>query len=160
MASYGSHLAQANKNLQFLQSISPIENYEWQVTVCFYVAVHLVNAHLAIKANLHYRTHSQVEQAINPFNNLSPYKLNDTDFLAYSKLHNLSRRARYLIHDNMDNRDATECLTYSKHLAKSLKNLDSLLSFFEKNYAYTFNQTTVKCIDLKSNFTSKYFKIV
>ncbi len=160
MASYNSHITQANKNLTFLQQISHTENYEWQVTVCFYVAVHLINAHIAQKANLHYRTHNQVEHAINPHNVLSVSKLTEPDFLAYSKLHNLSRRARYLIHDDMDNLTSTECFTYSKHLAKSLKNLDILLSFFENSYSLSFDTTEVKCIDLKGKFSSKYFKIV
>ena len=61
MADFDSHVLQAKRNLEFIGSITSTENFEWQVTISFYVAVHLINAHLARSSNLHYRTHNQVE---------------------------------------------------------------------------------------------------
>jgi len=116
MANYNAHITQAKKNLYFLNSITDTNNFEWQVTVCFYVAVHLINAHLAKQVNQHYRSHGQVDLAINSRNPMSPARLTDDLYLAYNKLFNLSRRARYLIHDDKENTDTKEFLTYSIHL--------------------------------------------
>ena len=160
MASFESHVLQAKKNLNFIGLITNTNNYEWQVTVCFYVAVHLINAHIAKLANLHYRTHNQVEEAINPFSNLSITKLPEDQFKAYAKLQNLSRRARYLIHDDLNNLDSREFFTYSVHFAKSIKNLDIILTYFENTYGEKFDSITVKCIDLKGKFSSNYFTII
>jgi hypothetical protein len=160
MASYEAHVLQAKNNFKFIGLITNTNNYEWQVTVCFYVAVHLINAHIAKLANQHFRTHNQVEEAINPYNILSITKLSEDQFKAYVKLQNLSRRARYLIHDDITNLDSKEFFTYSKHLGKAIKNLEIILAYFENAYGEKFESISVQCIDLKNKYTSKYFKIM
>ena len=88
MANFSEHISQAKRNLTFLKSINALENnnWDWQVTAAFYSAVHLINAHLATKADLHYRSHKKVDDAINPYSPLSLTKLNEKEFLAYKKL--------------------------------------------------------------------------
>ena len=46
MAFFDEHVAQAKSNLQFLETVNQaIRNYyDWQVTICFYTAVHLAEA--------------------------------------------------------------------------------------------------------------------
>lgn len=160
MASFSAHIEQAKKNLVFLGEITNSKNYEWQVTVCFYAAVHLINAHLAIKLDQHYRSHGQVDHAINSRNKTSIARLTDELYLAYNKLHNLSKRARYLINENPDNKENNGFFTYSVHLQKSIRNLDTLLKFFHETYKIDFNKIKVNCIDLKGKYESRFFAIV
>ena len=77
MASFDDHISQAKGNLTFLTGVNLNfnSNWDWQVTICFYVAVHLMNGHLAKKANLHYRTHNDVKNGINPHNPTAVYKV-------------------------------------------------------------------------------------
>jgi uncharacterized protein (UPF0332 family) len=100
LASFENHISQAKRNLQFLQEINQnIENYiDWQVTVCFYSALHLVNAHLS-QYGLQYRRHSDVKHALNPKVQASPSKLPENEYVAYVTLQMLSRRSRYLEND-------------------------------------------------------------
>ena len=51
--------------LEKINSLNGYSCYDWQVTVCFYVGVHLVNAHLAT-FNHHFGDHSKVSHALNP----------------------------------------------------------------------------------------------
>lgn len=159
MASFHEHITQAKQNLEFLESInSRVEDFwDWKVTASFYIGVHLINAHIVYKINAHYRSHEQVSEAINP-HNLSPTKLSEDLYVAYIKLQNLSRRARYLCHDNPKNKDYKGFFTFEKHFSKAIKNLHKLMEFMESEYDVSFNQYSIKCIDLKS-FESKFFDI-
>ncbi len=161
MASFEEHILQTRKNLSFLSKINNEcnEYWDWQVTTCFYIAVHLVNAHIAKKSNQHYRTHSEVKNALNPYVDLSLTKLEEKEYLAYSKLMNLSRRARYLCHDNTDNKSVDCHLTYDVHFRKSLKNLDILLNFFSKEYKLTFDILEIKCQELKNSELDFFEKV-
>ena len=121
MATFNEHISQAKKNLSFLEKINSECNdyWDWQVTTCFYVAVHLANAHISEKSNIHYRTHVDVKHALNPEIQLSITKFSDENYTAYVKLMNLSRRARYLCHDNTNNKNAENAyFTHSIHLKK------------------------------------------
>ena len=109
---------------------SKLTNYwDWQVTICYYSAVHTINAFLAEKADLHYRTHEDVKNAINPYNPLSIYKLSVDVYLSYTKLEGLSRRSRYLCHHDPAVRDGEGRATYDKHFAKAIKNLGKNANF-------------------------------
>jgi uncharacterized protein (UPF0332 family) len=98
MPEFDDHVLQAKRNLSFLQKINDqIEDcFDWQVTVCYYAALHLINAHTA-KFGLQYRKHVDVIDAINPMHRLSPTKLPEDEYVAYIALQSLSRRARYLV---------------------------------------------------------------
>lgn len=159
MATFEEHIAQARRNLDFLEQINLRCNnhWDWQVTACFYVAVHLANAHIAQKSNMHYRSHSDVKNALNPENSLSVMKFQEAEYIAYVKLMNLSRRARYLCHDVPSNLDGSKAyMTFDVHLKKAVKNLDKLLVFIQSEYNESFNKLDVKCIPLTEEMN--YFK--
>lgn len=151
MAQFDDHIAQAKKNLNFLCKANSCisDSYDWQVTVCFYVAVHLVNAHLA-KTGMHYRTHTDVNNAINPFNQVSPTKLEEGDYISYIKLSQLSRRSRYLVKDSeKPERPEEAFFTYEKHLATAIRHLDKLTAFFTKKYGFEIPKVELQCPGLK-----------
>lgn len=79
--------------------------FDWQVTACFYTSVHLINAHLAKSANLHYKTHQETKQAINPNNPLSIRKIEENVFELYESLKKLSRRSGYLCNEASNHDD-------------------------------------------------------
>lgn len=153
MASFQEHINQAKKNLLFLNTINNeiSECWDWQVTVCFYVSVHLVNAHIANKTNQHYRSHEQVNEALNPFKPLSIAKLSEEEYKAYIKLQGLSRRSRYLCSDNLAVKKTQAFFTYDRHLSKAIKNLDRLLNFIKKEYSVEFDILRINCIDIHNN---------
>lgn len=160
MATFDEHINQAKKNLTFLTSVNhSIDNsWDWQVTVSFYVSVHLMNAHIAKKIDQHYRSHEDVNNALNPFVEVSLTKLDEDTYKSYIKLQGLARRARYLCHDNPKVRETTVCFTYDKHFSKAIKNLDKLVTFITSEYGVEFNATPIHCLELE-NYQSEYFQI-
>jgi len=159
MATFQEHINQAKKNLEFLVQINKNvkDSWDWQVTVCFYVGVHLVNAHIAHKTNQHYRSHEQVNKALNPYEPLSLTKLPEQDYKAYIKLQGLSRRSRYLCHDEAPIQNAQALFTYDRHVAKALRCLNTLLEFMQREYDVQFNTYNLNCIEI-SNKNYTYFK--
>uniref|UniRef100_UPI0040493F98 hypothetical protein n=1 Tax=Fulvivirga sp. TaxID=1931237 RepID=UPI0040493F98 len=161
MASFEEHIKQAKSNLNFLSVVNNKigTQWNWQVTVSFYTAVHLINAHIAKKSNQHYRSHELVNNSINPFNQASITKLSEELYTSYMKLQNLSRRARYLCHDDPANHDSKAFLTYDKHFSKSITHLDNLLKFMSNEYSISFNSVALECIELK-NKTFTHFSSI
>lgn len=160
MAEFDAHIKQVKKNLLTLSQISVNipDSWDWQVTCAYYVGVHLMNAHLAKTLNLHYKTHSDVKNAI--FNEKWPCKIPDDEFAAYVSLENNSRRARYLCHEKVEQTDSTKSYqTYDKHLKKSLVHLDCLLNYFAKKYKLDFEVAKIDCVEIK-NLNLKYFNYV
>lgn len=155
-----SHIKQACDNLKFLEKINSCHpcSWDWHVTVSFYVAVHIVNSHLA-KFNLHYRSHADVTDSINPQNPLSVTQLPEDIYLAYKKLQGLSRRSRYLVHDSPENHSEDCHFTYDKHFVKAVKKLDTILDYFIARYQIIIPDITVKCPGLRLNDT-KVIKII
>jgi hypothetical protein len=121
------------------------------VTISFYAAVHLINAHIAQKTGLHYRSHEQVFAAINPNEMMSVCKLKEDKYLSYAKLRNLSRRSRYLVSDQDNNQDTKAFFTYDKHFAKAIRHLDILISYINIEYKQNIQNIEVSCIELKQN---------
>lgn len=166
MASFEEHITQAKRNLTFLtETNSKMQTYwDWQVTTAFYVAVHLVNAHLAKAANIHYKTHEAVKNEINPLSlSSNPACMVDQNaYLAYTKLEGLSRRSRYLCHQdkNVTTEDDIAHTTSEKHFAKAIKNLDKLLLYFMAKYSITIDPPpTVICTELQKQSLLSVFKI-
>jgi hypothetical protein len=147
VAKFEEHINQAKKNLMTLQSVSQKvpDSWDWQVTMCYYTAVHLMNGHLAKIADLHYSTHEKVKNAL--YLDLSPGKIPDEIYTAYVKLEGLSRRARYLCHE--DSASSENHLTYDRHLKKSIQKLDIILDFFKSKYGIDFPVVELDCIELK-----------
>jgi hypothetical protein len=162
LAAFDEHINQAKRNLKFLESINNnIDNcYDWQATVCFYTSLHLVNAHLS-KFNLQYRKHSDVNYALNFTVTTSVSKLPEDEYIAYTSLQSLSRRSRYLVNEK-DNNIGNEkaFLTYEKHLAKAIKHLDLLISYFNNKYHSNIGQVTIKCSEVQSKEEFKTLKVI
>ena len=161
MAAFSEHIQQAKWNLKFLEETNSKSRsfWDWQVTTSFYVAVHVVNAHLAQVANLHYRSHEDVKNAINPYQPLALGQIDLDVYLAYVKLEGFSRRSRYLCHDNMDDHSIDAHLTYDKHFTKAIKKLDQVLIYFADKYSIPFPITVVKSPDLAPRLNLKFFSV-
>ncbi len=153
MAKFDEHISQAAHNLAFLEKInsSVSDCFDWQITVCFYSALHLVNAHLS-KFDLQYRKHSDVNHALNYENRTSLAKLPEDEYIAYTALQSLSRRSRYLVNEKDGNlKENRAFFIYEKHLAKALKHLDTLLHYFNLKYGLGIRPIEVKCSGIKNN---------
>ena len=163
LASFKEHIDKAKSNLSFLQAINSkaIPDYwDWQVTASFYVAVHVANAHLAKCAELHYRTHEDVKNAISPFNPMAICQISQEAYLAYAKLEGLSRRARYLCHEDYDKSNQIAHFTHDKHFAKGIKNLDKFLKYFEDLYSIKFGALDISCIELTTKTPLDIFRVL
>lgn len=161
MATFDQHIAQAKRNLSFLSSVNQNNTpaWDWLVTIAFYTGVHLVNAHIAKRSDQHFRSHEQVDSAINPYNSLSPSKLVEDVYLAYTGLKNLSRRARYLCHESPNNKSSLEYLTFDTHFEKAIKKLDVLLKFMVDEHAISFSKPEVTSLNLKQEHLI-HFRVV
>lgn len=151
MATFDDHIAQAKRNLKFFENINQkIEDCtDWQVTVCFYAALHLVNAHLS-KFGLQYRRHTDVSHALNPKVPTSLSKLPEDEYIAYVTLQMLSRRSRYLVNEKDKQTNSTNAFfTYEKHLAKAIRHLDKLVAYFQTKYGVEINKMSVICKEVK-----------
>ena len=159
MAKFDEHIEQAERNLHFLESINgKVQNcFDWQVTVCFYTALHVVNAHLS-KYNLQYRKHRDVNFALNFENKTSPAKLPEEEYVSYMALQSLSRRSRYLVNDQHLREDRA-FFTYDKHLANAIRHLDLLLIYFSARYETRFPKLSIICNDVKAGETKFFTKI-
>lgn len=160
MAAFNNHIDQAKSNLNFLLQAnqSGPSFWDWQVTICFYTAVHTVNAHLAQVGNLHYQTHEAVKQALNPFNLLSICKVPQDVYLDYGKLEGLSRRSRYLCNEATYKQPELHHMTFDKHFAKAIKCLDRIMLYFSNIYGISFGIYTIKCVELNKTPLS-FFKV-
>lgn len=142
----------------FLENINRDSNsfWDWQTTVCFYVAVHLVNAHLAAKADLHYRSHTDVSNALDPFKPLNICAFPEDIYVAFMNLQWLSRRSRYLISERKVDASKEAHYTSNKFFARAIRNLDKLLKYIDTQYECSLPKVTVTCDRLKSE-TLNYF---
>jgi hypothetical protein len=159
VAKHDEHIAQAKRNLSFLCAINGNvkDCIDWQVTVCFYTALHLVNAHLS-KYGLQYRKHKDVNNALNSYNNTSPARLPNDEFICYSALQSLSRRSRYLVNERDGKLDSdSAALTYDRHLARALRHLDKLIIHFNALLKAGIDVSPISCAEI-GNEELKFFK--
>lgn len=157
------HIKQARRNFKFLESINSNTDdcIDWQVTACFYTALHLINAHLA-GFGMKYFTHHDVNEAINPENSLSLTKVTEDAYTAYKALSNLSRRSRYLVAikgDKIDPSVETPAMTNDKHQAKAFRHLNEVISYYSTRYNEDLGSIIVKCQELKQSENLKCFKL-
>lgn len=162
MGNFAEHINHSKSNLDFLQKIncSVNDRWDWQVTTCFYSALHMINAHVVDKTKKNYLSHNQVANMINPFEPLSVSKLDSDTYASYIKLFHLSRRSRYLLNENFKKGGSEEIQpissTYSKHFQKSIYHLDKIMEFINKEYKVSFEIIKLDCIDIKGK-EYKYF---
>jgi hypothetical protein len=156
MADFDAHLIQAKKNCRILSQINSTvpDSWDWQVTSAFYVAVHLMNAHLAIADGLHYKSHEKVKNTL--FKD-GPCKIDESVYLNYVKLEGLSRRSRYLCSEKKEDTSEASHLTHDRHLSKAIKHLDAILTYMASIYKFDIELTEIDCIDLKG-VNLNYFK--
>ena len=153
------HKFQAIKNVKFLESINMFQSYwDWQVTVCFYSALHLIHAHLS-KHNIHFEKHKSVLNLLSPFSE-EECKFNQNDFISYRTLFSLSIRSRYLSNHKENDKSANAHLTNEKHFLKALKHLDVLMDFSTKELEMKYeNKYFITCVGFEDHlfkfFTNK-----
>ena len=143
MPTFQEHIEQAKSNFDCLSDFNQNMNYnfwDWQVTISFYTALHLTNAHIFQKTGNSYTTHTQADAAINFANSLSLAKLPEDEYLAYTKLQMLSRRARYLMGEKRQ-----ISFTNEKHFVKAITYLDKLISYFDAQYKLNFPKKKMSC---------------
>lgn len=157
MAGYLSHLDKAKENLELLQflEVNRGNDLDWKVTLCFYTALHLMNAYLAKEKNWHYRTHKKVNDVLNPFNDDSELRLDNDTYTSYEQLYKLSRRARYLCNPD-ETENGIAHYIQDKHHKKAIKHLDKVIIFFSKKYTEEFNKYFINNIYFKNNSETKY----
>jgi len=155
LGSFSEHINHSANNLEFLSKVNHSINasWDWQVTICFYSALHLINSHIVSKTGKNYLSHSQVAEVINPYTQLSLAKLDEETYLSYNKLFQLSRRSRYLLNENFQKKGVVDvqpaCITYDKHFKKAIYHLDKIITYISTNYPVTFKKTNVSCLELK-----------
>ncbi|MDL2141193.1 hypothetical protein QQY79_01565 [Flavobacterium tructae] len=163
MANFDEHIEHSKKNLEYLSQINLLINsrWDWQVTVCFYSALHLMNAHIARKTSKNYLSHSQVDVVLNPFNQLSLGRIDESTYLSYTKLCHLSRRSRYLLNETFEKSDDIHIAstTHETHLKKAIYHLDIVIDYISTNYDIQFGKIEINSADLRGR-TFKYFEIV
>ena len=127
------HFEQAAANIFFLETINNNTKraFDWEVTVCFYIAVHLVNAHLA-----HYgiiqTSHKRVGEVLDP-KGIFSCKLDTICFGSYLALTELSRRSRYKRLPGLN--DSGNLLnTRENHFKKAIAELEILIAHFNMVY--------------------------
>jgi hypothetical protein len=161
LADFTSHVEQAKKNISFLATVNnqQIGFWDWQIAISFYSAVHLVNGYLAEKANLHHRSHEEVKNALNPHKGIPICALPEDIYLAYIKLECLSRRARYLCSEDMQDTSTKAHFTSSKHFARSVRLLDKIIDHFNTVYKLSITGTPIFCDKLFSTDNLKCFDV-
>ena len=82
------YVRQAELNSQFLPQVSP-ERFDWQITVCFYAALHWLNAVTRRLGKPEAQNHEQT------FNNVREARIPHPVRQAYEDLFDLSIYARY-----------------------------------------------------------------
>jgi hypothetical protein len=162
LGSFADHIAQSKQNLRILEKINAEieDSWDWQVTVCFYSSLHIVNAHIVGKTAMNFLSHQKVDDVINPFNQLSLARLPEDVYKSYIKLYQLSRRSRYLLSENQTNNSGTGiqpgCITYSKHLKKAVYHLEQIINFANQNHGFQIAPINIKCPDFKAEKYSNF----
>ena len=106
---------------------------------------------------LQYRKHSDVNYALN-YATISPARLPEAEYLAYTSLQSLSRRSRYLVNEKGGNISAERAfLTFEVHLARALRHLDKLLVYFKELYGIVFDEAALICKGIKRQEELKNF---
>ena len=162
MPNFVDHINKAIHNFKFLEQVNlHIPNsIDWQITVCYYTSLHLINAHLA-NFGVQYRKHKDVQNILNPGNPTSLAKIDTEPFVKYRDLELLSRKSRYMTHGG--NPSPKPAIVTAKHLANAIAALDVIIVYFkvvfEKKkhtdgdtlYSFAFPSIELECSELKED---------
>ena len=152
MATFIDHCNRAKSNhALFIKLNSENVFLDWQVTACFYCALHLISAHLLKAGSLRCKNHSAIEKHINFQNSNSSYRLSEDDFVSYANLYMLSKRARYMSceKDGVALDDVTYHIS-DKHIARAVRDLNRIIVCFENIYSQNLiNPSKINCSRIK-----------
>lgn len=159
MPDYNAHIGQANVNLNLIERLIDDDYWDWKVTIAFYAALHIINAHIARISDLHYRKHIDTLNAIDPAFN-KPTKTDSDTHIAYRTLQNLSRRARYLTGANTGSSGAPK-FTNEKHFAKAMRHLNTIIAYFDNIYSdFSVYKISVRCSEISNPQSLSHIKVV
>ncbi len=153
---------QAEKNLRILEDVSrEIRSCtEWQITIAFYAALHLVKSHLA-HCGFDCGDHTQLFGYLSGEDEKST-AIEPTLFDHYQALYKMSRRARYLFPKGGNpapNSSNTAPIFTDQDLFVALGYLSEVMAFYAKNYEVKFREYTI-CAAVDAPPTPiQYFKI-
>lgn len=145
---FEDHVHRAKSNLEVLAVLNRYAHldYSWQVTLCFYTAVHLINSHLLYSAGETFKTHVSTLDRIDPGSAMNVNAVSLTAFKAYLRLHNRSREARYLCKVNdsghvVRNHQGVVRMKH-RHLIQCVSDLDAVLIDFTSRYPDAVTRST------------------
>lgn len=90
------YIEKAKHNENFLSNVELEKFSDWYVTVCFYIALHYVNAFISVSLKSGFCSHEKVKQIIHPDGKIVNLRIDRNVYLDYLELQNLSRKARYM----------------------------------------------------------------
>ena len=94
MPKLSEHVAQAAENTAFLSTaFTPTDNPRWRVVVCFYAALHYIDAYLDKLQSAHPSDHKQRRQVMQQL--LRKGAIEKRVYEAYAELYDASMDARY-----------------------------------------------------------------
>ena len=147
MPSFTEHIEKVKRNIDFFHSINPNgeECFDWQVTVLFYIAVHIVDAHLD-RFSIHPTTHTERKENLS-FDSPRTSRITSQDaWDDYMSLEGQSRKYRY-----------DKYRGNPKQLRKSCNSLESIIHYFDGLYSLKLPILNVQCdADYKLNTANQY----
>lgn len=136
MADFTNHIAQSKKNIYLLKFLNdnPTSDIDkqWQITVAYYSALHLINAFLSDKADLHPNNHHSLKEFIEPS---AVNTIGEDLYASYTHLEMLSRKARYLCDNSGQNSSSKGFISNKKDFQRAIKYLDQVKCFINKEYS-------------------------
>lgn len=141
------YFGQAKKNLRTLSDINNnVDNcIDWQVTLCFYVAVHLMKSHLAHNF-IDSTNHEDLKHHISGCHTMrvAGVQIPDAVSYSYSDLENLSRKARYLFPAGGNTMGQNRSPVFTENeLVRALVYLDEILVWYSTKYGVSISATSV-----------------
>lgn len=130
------HLKQVEHNLSILRQINRSIGWsnDWQITVCFYTALHIISAYLS-KRGVTYTSHQDTFDALNPANPLNINAIPMNIYTQYKYLSDQSRLARYLT----VGAGSAPIVLNDNHLKKAIESLDVIMKYFADNESFGFS---------------------
>lgn len=161
MVSFSAHFNRAECNLSALQTMLNADHCDWQITISFYTALHLVSAHMA-KYGEHAHRHDLTKLAILPSAKNGPAQVDKETFAHYCTLEGLSRMARYL-HKDGKAKDAPlyPVVIKPEDSAEALECLHAIMKYFSSTHHVNFEKIKVNCKAVAENLKNarEYFEV-
>lgn len=155
------HLNRANYNLSVLEILNNSEGRtsDWQVVLCFYVAIQAIHCDLCQYEHLECSSHVDRNNLIEPRLEPEKWNLPSDEFISYNKLEGNSKISRYLEKVGSGNvQDEDYQYFGGKKLLQNLIFLDRILFHYAQKLSLQFKSINLSVI---CNVTLTYeFKIL